>query len=137
MNKAILLGRLTKDPEIRYTPTGKVVCQFSLAVDRPFSNQQGQREADFINVILWGHSAENFGNSVRKGQRVLVEGRIQTRSYEAKDKTKRYITEVVADRFEYIEKKEQTNNTTAPVNNSGQSFESIGSAVDFDENIPF
>lgn len=135
MNKAFLLGRLTKDPEIRYTPTGKVVCQFTLAVDRPFANQEGQREADFINIILWGKSAEQFGNTVRKGQRILVEGRIQTRSYEAKDQTKRYVTEVVAERFEYIEKKDQANNSTVSTNN--QSFESIGSAVDFDEQIPF
>lgn len=137
MNKAFLLGRLTKDPEIRYTPTGKVVCQFTLAVDRPFANQEGQKEADFINIILWGKSAEQFGNTVRKGQRILVEGRIQTRSYEAKDKTKRYITEVVAERFEYIEKRDQANNSTVTTNNPGQSFESIGSAVDFDEQIPF
>ena len=72
MNKIILLGRLTRDPEVRYTPTGKVVCQFTLAVDRPFANQEGQREADFIPVVIWGKQAETCGNSLTKGQRALV-----------------------------------------------------------------
>ena len=71
MNKIILLGRLTRDPEVRYTPTGKVVCQFTLAVDRPFANQEGQREADFIPVVIWGKQAETCGNSLTKGQRLL------------------------------------------------------------------
>ena len=85
MNKIILLGRLTRDPEVRYTPTGKVVCQFTLAVDRPFANQEGQREADFIPVVIWGKQAETCGNSLTKGQRALVEGRLQIRSYDGKD----------------------------------------------------
>ena len=94
MNKIILLGRLTRDPEVRYTPTGKVVCQFTLAVDRPFANQEGQREADFIPVVIWGKQAETCGNSLTKGQRALVEGRLQIRSYDGKDGNKRWITEV-------------------------------------------
>ena len=69
MNKIILMGRLTRDPEVRYTTTGKVVCQFTLAVDRPFTNQDGQREADFINIVVWGKIAELCGNSLTKGQR--------------------------------------------------------------------
>ncbi len=105
MNKIILLGRLTKDPEVRYTSTGKVVCQFTLAVDRPFANQEGQREADFIPVVIWGKQAETCGNSLSKGQRALVEGRLQIRSYDGKDGVKRWITEVIADRFEFIERK--------------------------------
>ena len=105
MNKIILLGRLTRDPEVRYTPTGKVVCQFTLAVDRPFANQEGQREADFIPVVIWGKQAETCGNSLTKGQRALVEGRLQIRSYDGKDSNKRWITEVIADRFEFIERK--------------------------------
>jgi single-strand DNA-binding protein len=88
MNKVILMGRLVRDPEVRYTQTGKVVAQFTLAVDRPFTNQDGQREADFINCVLWGKSAELLGNGVHKGQKVLVEGRLQIRSYDAKDGSK-------------------------------------------------
>ncbi|MCD7875166.1 MAG: single-stranded DNA-binding protein, partial [Acidaminococcaceae bacterium] len=96
MNKVILMGRLTRDPEVRYTQTGKVVCQFTLAVDRPFANQEGQREADFIPVVIWGKVAELCGNSLTKGQRSLVDGRLQIRSFDAKDGTKRCVTEIVA-----------------------------------------
>ena len=85
MNKIILMGRLTRDPEVRYTTTGKVVCQFTLAVDRPFTNQDGQREADFINIVVWGKIAELCGNSLMKGQRALVDGRLQIRNYDGKE----------------------------------------------------
>lgn len=134
MNKIILLGRLVRDPEVRYTNTGKVVCQFTLAVDRPFSNQDGQREADFIPVVIWGKQAEICGNSFGKGQRVLVEGRLQTRTYDAKDGTKRYVTEVIADHFEFIEKKDRSEQGE---NKEAQGFNSFGSAKPFDEEIPF
>lgn len=142
MNKVILLGRLTRDPEVRYTQTGKVVCQFTLAVDRPFSNQEGQREADFIPVVIWGKSAETCGNSLTKGQRALVEGRMQVRNYDGKDGVKRYVTEVVADRFEFIERRNdaQAMRGGAPVDTMEQSrggMETFGSAVPFDEEIPF
>ena len=116
MNRIILLGRLTKDPEVRYTNTGKVVCQFTLAVDRPFANQEGQREADFIPVVIWGKQAETCGNSLTKGQRALVEGRLQIRSYDGKDGNKHWVTEVIADRFEFIERKSDfAGRTSAPV----------------------
>ena len=141
MNKIILLGRLTRDPEVRYTPNGKVVCQFTVAVDRPFANQDGQREADFIPVVIWGKQAETCGNSLTKGQRVLVEGRLQIRSYEAKDGTKRYVTEVIADRFEFIERKGDFGGSRAGSEASHAAphsdMESFGSAVPFDEQIPF
>lgn len=152
MNRIILLGRLVRDPEVRYTPNGRVVCQFTLAVDRPFANQEGQREADFIPVVIWGKQAETCGNSLTKGQRALVEGRLQIRNYDAKDGTKRYITEVVADRFEFIERKGDFGGRSnqqqgyapqggyAPADNSGAQtggMESFGSAVPFDEEIPF
>lgn len=109
MNKVFLMGRLTKDPEVRYTNTGKVVAQFTIAVDRPYVNPEtNQREADFFPVVIWGKPAETAGNSLLKGQRVLVEGRVQIRSYEPKDgSAKRWITEVIADRFEFIERKDQ------------------------------
>lgn len=143
MNKIILLGRLTKDPEVRYTATGRVVCQFTLAVDRPFANQEGQREADFIPVVIWGKSAETCGNSLTKGQRALVEGRLQIRSYDGKDGNKHWVTEVIADRFEFIERKGDfaNNRTNAPAapqaSAQGGNMESFGQAVPFDEEIPF
>ena len=149
MNRIILLGRLVRDPEVRYTPNGRVVCQFTLAVDRPFANQEGQREADFIPVVIWGKQAETCGNSLTKGQRALVEGRLQIRSYDAKDGTKRYVTEVVADRFEFIERKGDFANRSsqapqaayAPAAGSNTDnvggMETFGSAVPFDEEIPF
>ena len=135
MNKIILLGRLVRDPEIKYTTGGKVVAQFTLAVDRPFKGADGEKEADFIPVELWGKSAETLGNSVTKGQRVLVEGRLQIRSYDAKDGSKRWVTEVVANNFEYIEQKKpsQTNG------NGPSSFDSMGTSTTDtpDEIIPF
>ena len=145
MNKIILLGRLTRDPEVRYTQTGKVVCQFTLAVDRPFANQEGQREADFIPVIIWGKQAEVCGNSLTKGQRALVEGRLQIRSYDAKDGSKRWVTEVIANNFEFIERRGDFapgsgNSSRAPQNAApanGGGMEAFGSAVPFDEEIPF
>ena len=138
MNKIILMGRLVRDPEVRYTQTGKVVCQFTIAVDRPFANQDGQREADFIPVIVWGKQAELCGNSLTKGQRVLVEGRLQIRSYDAKDGSKRWVTEVIANGFEFIERKGDFANGVAPASAGKADFESgFGSPVPFDEEIPF
>lgn len=136
MNRIILLGRLTKEPEVRYTNTGKVVASFTMAVDRPFTGQDGKREADFIPVVIWGKPAETIGNYVQKGHRVLVEGRLQIRSYDGKDGQKRWITEVIADRFEFIEKagdkaaKPQASNTPG-------GFESMGEAVPNMDSIPF
>ena len=105
MNKVIIMGRLTKDPEVKYTPSQKVVTQFTLAVDRPFLNPQGVREADFIPVVLWGKPAELAGNSCAKGHRLMVEGRLQIRSYE-KDGIKHWVTEVIGSNIEFIEKRE-------------------------------
>ena len=105
MNSIVLMGRLVKDPEVRYTQSCKVVCQFTLAVDRPFTNQNGQKEADFIPVVVWGKIAEIAGNSLSKGHRALVEGRLQIRNYTAKDGSKRYVSEVIAEHFEFVEKR--------------------------------
>lgn len=107
MNRVVLMGRLVKDPEVRVTPNGKTACTFTLAVDRPFSAKNGQREADFISIVTWNKTAEIAGNYLHKGQRALVEGRLQIRSYDGKDGNKHYVTEVVADRLELIEKKEK------------------------------
>lgn len=107
MNKVVLIGRIAKDIEVRYTTTQKVVAMFSLAVNREFKNQKGEYEADFFNIVMWGKPAELAGNTLKKGSKIAIEGRIQNRSYEAKDGTKRYITEIVANGFEYLDKKEQ------------------------------
>ena len=131
MNRIILLGRLTKEPEVRYTNTGKVVASFTMAVDRPFTGQDGKREADFIPVVIWGKPAETIGNYVQKGHRVLVEGRLQIRSYDGKDGQKRWVTEVIADRFEFIEK------AGDKASNAPGGFESMGEAVPDLEGIPF
>ena len=100
MNKIVLFGRLVRDCDVRYTQSGKVVCQFTVAVDRPF-NKDGQKEADFIPVVMWGKQAEVAGNSLQKGHRVLVEGRLQIRSYDDNNGNKRYVTEVIANSFEF------------------------------------
>ena len=112
MNKIVILGRLTKDPEVRYTPSQKVVASLTLAVDRPFLGQDGKREADFIPVVIWGKTAEMVGNSCAKGHRLLVEGRLQIRNFDAKDGTKHWVTEVIANSIEFIERKEQAKKMT-------------------------
>ncbi|MCD7975580.1 MAG: single-stranded DNA-binding protein [Phascolarctobacterium sp.] len=137
MNRVILLGRLTRDPEVRYTQTGKVVCQFTLAVDRQFSNQEGQREADFIPVVVWGKTAELCGNHLTKGQRALVEGRLQIRSYEAKNGTNRWVTEVIANNFEFVEPKRSDSGSHANADEPKSDLGSFGAQVPFDEEIPF
>lgn len=137
MNKIILLGRLTKDPEVRYTQNGKVVTQFTLAVDRPYAAADGKKEADFIPVVIWGKSAELAGNSLGKGQRVLVEGRVQIRSYDANDGSKRWVTEVIADRFEFVERKADAQPAQpAQQPKRAEDWTTMGSQV-FDEEIPF
>lgn len=104
-NKVILIGRLVRDPEVQTTSSGKFVCKFTLAVDRPFSTQSGQKEADFINIVVWGKIAEVAGNSLAKGHRVMVDGRLQIRSYDGKDGVKKYVTEVIANSLEFIERR--------------------------------
>ena len=102
MNKVILIGNLTRDPEARTTSSGVAVTTFTIAVNRRFTNQQGVREADFINIVAWRQTAELCARYLAKGRKVAVEGSLQTRSYDAQDGTKRYVTEVVADNVEFI-----------------------------------
>ena len=102
MNKAILIGNLTKDPEVRSTPNGVTVCTFSIAVNRRGTNQAGERIADFFNIVAWRQLGELCGKYLAKGRKVSVIGEIQTRSYDAKDGSKRYITEIVADEVEFL-----------------------------------
>src|SRR5690625_144114 len=103
MNRAVLVGRLTRDPDLRYTPNGVAVANFTLAVNRPFTNQQGERDADFINCVVWRRQAENLANYMKKGSMVGVDGRIQTRTYEDQDGKTVYVTEVVADNVHFLE----------------------------------
>jgi len=103
LNRVILIGRLTRDPELRYTPTGVAVTQFTLAVDRPFSNNQNEREADFIPVVTWRQLAETCANYLRKGRLAAVEGRIQVRNYDNNEGKKVYVTEVIADNVRFLE----------------------------------
>jgi len=104
MNKVMLIGRLTKDPELRFTPgNGTAVTTLTLAVDK-YNPASGQREADFIPVVVWGKQAESTANYMSKGSLMAISGRIQTRSYDAKDGTKRYVTEVVASEVQFLSK---------------------------------
>ena len=102
MNKVILIGNLTKDPELTTTTSGISVCRFTLAVSRRFTNSEGERETDFINVVVWRNLADNCHKFLRKGSKAAVVGNIQTRSYDAQDGSKRYVTEVVAEEVEFV-----------------------------------
>lgn len=103
LNKAVIIGRLTKDPEMRHIPNGAAVTNFTVAVDRNFTNQQGERETDFIPVVTWRGLAENCAKYIGKGSLVAVAGRIQVRNYDDKDGIRRYITEIVADDVRFLE----------------------------------
>lgn len=111
MNISLLTGRLTADPELRYTPSGVAVTKFTLAVDRPFTGTDGKKEADFIPIIVWRKAAEAAANHLRKGQKAAVRGRIQTRNYDGNDGKKVYVTEVIAEEVEFL----------SPPQNAGQS----------------
>lgn len=127
MNKCIFVGRLTQDPEVRYTQSGKTVAQFTIAVNRFLG--QGQKEADFINVVAWEKLGEVCGNNLTKGQRVLIEGRLQIRSYEANDGQKRRVAEVIAQNMEFLERKQS--------NADDKDITPFGGQVFPEEEIPF
>lgn len=103
LNRSILIGRLTADPDMRYTPTGVAVTTFRLAVDRPFSSGDGKREADFIPIVAWRQLAETTAMYLRKGRLCAVEGRIQVRNYDGNDGKRVYVTEVIADNIRFLE----------------------------------
>jgi single-strand DNA-binding protein len=112
LNRVILIGRLTRDPELRYTPAGVAVTQFTLAVDRPFtSGGQGEREADFIPIVTWRQLAETCANYLRKGRLTAVEGRIQVRNYENNEGKRVYVTEVIADNVRFLESNRESGGT--------------------------
>ena len=113
MNKVILIGNLTKDPELATTSNGITVCRFSLAVQRKFANADGEKEADFINIIAWRKLGETCGKYLAKGRKCSIIGALQTRSYDAQDGSKRYVTEVVADEVEFLSAKPQEDGGSA------------------------
>ena len=117
MNRVILLGRLTAKPELRYTNSNVPFVRFTVAVNRQFNNQEGNREADFINVIAWRKQAEVICNYFDKGNQIAIEGRLQTGSYDAQDGTKRYTTDVVLDQFHFLESRSQREASSSNVDN--------------------
>ena len=127
MNKVFLIGRLTRDPELRYTGNNTAVASFSIAVNRNFTNQSGEREADFINIVVWRKQAENVKNYLTQGSQVAIDGRIQTRSYDDQDGKKRYVTEVVADNVEFLGSK----GSNSQGNNNSSSSGSEPTPYDF------
>src|SRR5690625_2878222 len=146
INRFVGVGRLTKDIELKYTQNGKVVANFTIAVNRPFKNAQGETDADFIMCQSWGKQAENLAQYMGKGSQVGVDGRIQTRSYEGQDGKRVYVTEVVADSVQFLEfnKKEGESTRSNQNANTGQTkandspLENQGEPVDLkDEDLPF
>ena len=145
MNKVLLTGNLARDPEVRYTQSGKAVASFSLAVNRRFgkANAGQQPSADFISIVAWEKLAEFCGNYLTKGSRILVEGRLQARSYDAQDGSKRYVTEVVANDIEFAGSRPQgagapgtPMQSSAPSHQPPAGQESFGPSIP-DEEIPF
>lgn len=122
INNVVEVGRLTKDPDLRYTGSGQAVDNFTLAVNRTFTNQNGEREADFINCVIWRKAAENMANMAGKGNLVGVTGRIQTRNYENKEGQRVFVVEVVAENFQMLEsrnaRESQNNANTGASNNN-------------------
>ncbi|MBF2653948.1 single-stranded DNA-binding protein [Listeria seeligeri] len=143
MNRAILVGRLTANPTLKYTPAGVPVTTFTLAINRTFTNQQGEREADFINCVVWRKPAENVANYLKKGSLAGVDGRVQTRNYEGENGKRIYVTEVVAESVQFLEPKSKNNNTPQNEPNQTQkpaseNYASNTKPIDIsDEDLPF
>ena len=137
MNKVILIGNLSKDPELATTNGGVSVCRFTIAVQRRFQNAEGERDADFINIVVWRGQAENCHKYLKKGSKCAVEGRIQTSSYEAQDGTRRYVTEVVADNVEFVGTR-QREDGDAPVAVKSQPAKPVADLEPIDDDsLPF
>lgn len=136
MNRVCLVGRLTAKPELRYTGSNTAYTRFSIAVNRTFSNSQGEREADFINIVAWRRQAETICQYLDKGSQVSIDGRIQTGSYTGQDGNKRYTTEVVADNVQFLESKRNQNNSTPYDYQDAPAPEEPQNSVDVDED-PF
>ncbi len=133
-NRIILIGRLTRDPELRYVPNGAPVASFTLAVDRPFRDQQGNRETDFIDIVAWRKLAEQVSQYMTKGRMVAVEGRLQIRSYETQDGQRRKVAEVVADGIRFLDRGDRARAAAAPAD-TGMGDEPAQGGQD--EDVPF
>lgn len=136
LNRIILIGRLTRDPELRYTPNGHPVASFTLAIDRPRQNAQGEKEADFIDIVAWQKLAETCANYLGKGRLVAIEGRLQIRSYETNDGQKRKAAEVIASNMRILDRHPQQKGS-----DNGEPVKATASKGDYDEvnldDIPF
>ena len=137
INNVVLIGRLTRNAELRYTPSNIAVATFNLAVNRNFKNQAGDREADFINCMIWRQQAENFANWCKKGNLVGITGRIQTRSYENQQGQRVYVTEVVAESFQILEKRDKTADRSSMENQMPASFGTTNPLDISDDDLPF
>ncbi|MCP3026977.1 single-stranded DNA-binding protein [Halobacillus sp. A5] len=160
LNRVVLVGRLTRDPDLRYTPNGVAVANFTIAVNRPFSNNQGDRDADFINCVVWRRAAENLANFMNKGSLVGVDGRLQSRSFDNQEGKRVFVTEVVADSVQFLESKggssqggggqqgfqpnqnqqpgNYNNNNNNNNNNNEDPFADKGEPIDIsDDDLPF
>ncbi|HEP1337768.1 TPA: single-stranded DNA-binding protein [Streptococcus pyogenes] len=138
INNVILVGRMTKDAELRYTASQVAVATFTLAVNRRFKEQNGEREADFINCVIWRQSAENLANWAKKGTLIGITGRIQTRNYENQQGQRVYVTEVVADNFQMLESRNQQSGQSNPSqNDNSQSFGNQSQIDISDDMLPF
>jgi single-strand DNA-binding protein len=136
LNRWIGIGRLTKDPDMRYSPSGVACTSFILAVDRPFTNSSGEKETDFIPVVVWRKLAENCAEYLRKGRLCAVEGRIQVRHYDNNEGRRVYVTEVVADNVRFLERGEQQNSSGK--GRANDPFYEDGKPVEFDSSdLPF
>lgn len=113
INSVVLVGRLTKDPELKYTQSGVAICRFTLAVNRPFKSADGNNEADFVNCVAWRKQAENTANYLKKGSLTGIEGRIQTSNFEGKDGNRVFMTEIVADSVQFLEPKNSNSNNAS------------------------
>ena len=135
MNKVILVGNLTRDPELSETPSGVSVCRFSIAVTRDYANAEGTRDVDFFNITVWRGRAENCGKYLKKGNKVAVVGSLQTRSYEDKDGIKRNVTDIVANEVEFLTPKGAQGEDDAPIVSAKRERPEL-EAID-DNQLPF
>lgn len=137
MNKVVLVGRLTKDPELRNTNSGLPVSSFTVAINRTYKNKEGNYDTDFINVSIFGKQAENVSKYCFKGSQIGVDGRIQTRSYDAEDGSKRYVTEVVADNVEFLGSKKDNSNANEYTDAPSQAPIDVPSEIQIPKEDPF
>jgi len=138
LNRVILIGRLTKDPDMKYTPNGVAVTTFTIAVDRRFSGQSGEKETDFIGIVAWRQLADLCTNYLRKGKQCAVEGRLQTRSYDNKEGKKVFVTEVIADNVQFLSSQASEPSGNKKSDSSNDSFADTGKPINIsDDDLPF